>query len=508
MFRFARVTACSSLALGIAAGPAFADLSAQQVWDGLEQTMQGFGYSVSATETPGSGTLTVSDVTLSIVMPEDNSSVSVAISEIALVETGDGAVRMTFPATMPITIAAAPEGEDEVEMVLDYTGTGLEMLVSGNPGEMLYAYTADELMLRLRDLTVNGAPVAREEARFSLTMDGVDGTTSAVTTDGTQMSQTLTTEAVRYDFAFNDPDSNDAALVSGSMASIEVQSATTLPEGFDATDPQSLTTGGFAAEGTLRYADGQMQFAATEDSGATSGTTSTGSVTLSFAMDGTALRYDVSATDQAFSISGPELPIPVNVSMAESGFNLTAPLAQAETPQDMALGLTLRGFQMSELLWNMVDPAGALPRDPATIALDLTGTVTPFVDFFDPAAMAELETSGDVPGELNSVTLNDLTIEAAGAKLSGTGSFTFDNSDMQTFAGFPRPTGGVDLTLEGANALIDKLIAMGLLTTEDAMGARMMMSMFAVPGDGPDKLNSSIQVNEQGHVLANGMRIQ
>ena len=163
---------------------------------------------------------------------------------------------------------------------------------------------------------------------------------------------------------------------------------------------------------------------------------------------------------------------------------------------------------MSELLWNMVDPGAALPRDPATIALNLTGLVTPFVNFYDPEAVAELESSGLMPGELNALTLNNLTIEAAGAKLAGAGSFTFDNSDLQTFGGVPRPNGQVELSLDGANALIDKLIAMGLMTSEDAMGARMMISMFAVPGDGPDNLKSTIQINEEGHVLANGMRIQ
>lgn len=40
------------------------------------------------------------------------------------------------------------------------------------------------------------------------------------------------------------------------------------------------------------------------------------------------------------------------------------------------------------------------------------------------------------------------------------------------------------------------------------MGARMMMSMFAVPGSAPDTLRSTIEVNERGHVLANGQRIK
>jgi hypothetical protein len=508
MSRLARLSACSTLALSIASGPAFAELSAQQVWDGMEDAMQGFGYSVTATETLGAGGVTVSDVVLNIAMPEDNGSVSVSISEIVLTENGDGSVTMTFPASMPISIDAAPEGEDTVKMTFDYASTGLEMVVSGEESDMLYSYGADQLVLRLAELLVNGTPVPAEEARFSFTMDGVSGTSAIATSTGTQIRQGLTTDAARYDIAFNDPESDDTALISGSMDQVSVESSTTLPEGFDPANLDSLAAGGFAADATLGYSNGQMQFAVNEPAGATSGTTSTGSVALAFSVDGTAMRYDLSATDQAVSISGPELPIPVNVSMAEMGFKLQAPLAKADAPQDMAFGLTLGGFQMSELLWNMVDPGAALPRDPATIALNLTGQVTPFVNFFDPAAVAQLEATGGLPGELNALTLSNLTIEAAGAKLAGTGSFTFDNADLQTFGGFPRPNGGVELTLEGANALIDKLIAMGLMTSEDAMGARMMMSMFAVPGDGPDNLKSTIQINEEGHVLANGMRIQ
>ena len=93
------------------------------------------------------------------------------------------------------------------------------------------------------------------------------------------------------------------------------------------------------------------------------------------------------------------------------------------------------------------------------------------------------------------------------ARLSGAGSFTFDNTDMVTFNGVPRPEGALDLRLEGANALLDKLVAMGLLPQEQAMGARMMMGLFGVP-EGDDTLTSKIEVNAEGHLLANGQRLQ
>ena len=72
----------------------------------------------------------------------------------------------------------------------------------------------------------------------------------------------------------------------------------------------------------------------------------------------------------------------------------------------------------------------------------------------------------------------------------------------------PRPTGGIDLKLVGGNGLLDNLVNMGILPEQQSMGARMMMGIFARPGDGPDSLTSKIEINAAGQVLANGQRIR
>ena len=72
----------------------------------------------------------------------------------------------------------------------------------------------------------------------------------------------------------------------------------------------------------------------------------------------------------------------------------------------------------------------------------------------------------------------------------------------------PAPEGEADLKLVGGNGLLDKLVEMGLVPEDQAMGARMMMGLFAVPGEGEDTLTSKIVVNEEGHVLANGQRLK
>ena len=91
--------------------------------------------------------------------------------------------------------------------------------------------------------------------------------------------------------------------------------------------------------------------------------------------------------------------------------------------------------------------------------------------------------------------------------LTGTGAFTFDNTDLVTFDGVPAPTGKMELTLKGGNGLLDKLVAMGLIPSDQAMGARMMMAMFAKPGDGEDTLNSTLEFKDKGF-FANGQRLQ
>ena len=125
-------------------------------------------------------------------------------------------------------------------------------------------------------------------------------------------------------------------------------------------------------------------------------------------------------------------------------------------------------------------------------------------DVFDPQIAATL----DAPAEIEALNINSIVVDAVGAKLDGSGAFTFDNTDTTTYGGMPKPVGAVSVALAGGNALLDKLVAMGLLPEQQAMGARMMMGLFAVPGDAPDTLKSKVEFNEAGQILANGQRIK
>ena len=71
----------------------------------------------------------------------------------------------------------------------------------------------------------------------------------------------------------------------------------------------------------------------------------------------------------------------------------------------------------------------------------------------------------------------------------------------------PEPTGKIDVTITGVNKLVDNLIALGLLPSDEAMGFRMMLGLFTRPGGAPDMVTSAIEFRDGG-IFANGMPLQ
>jgi hypothetical protein len=274
-------------------------------------------------------------------------------------------------------------------------------------------------------------------------------------------------------------------------------------------DMAALLKAGLDMSGRFEHGGGTSTFTVQDGDETMNGNTRTDSGDLEFAMSQEQMRYGGSANGLAMSFSGADVPFPIEIAMEKSAFGLTAPISESEEPQDFALSVTLGDFTMSDMIWAMFDPAGALPRDPATVAIDLAGKAKMFVDMMDPDQMAEMETGQEMFGELNALTINDITVRAAGAELTGVGDFTFDNSDLASFGGMPAPEGEANLKLVGGNGLLDKLVEMGLVPEDQAMGARMMMGLFSVPSEQKDDtLTSTIVVNEEGHVLANGQRVK
>ena len=510
----------SSATLAFTATAAFADLSAQEVWMDWKAYIEGFGYSVKATESTSGNRLTVSDLTLAIPLPDESATMTLDMAAMSFATGANGTVDIILPEAFPVGFTLVSGGKTEVAGTLQYDTTDLSIRVSGAPESITYTTTAKALDMRLSHLAIEGQPT--DLGTLSLDMAGLTGVTHMKRGALREVAQSFALDRLGYTVDIQPPQSRSSAperfKMTGALDALRFDGTGAYPEAADgagagadstgAQDVSALLSSGFAFDGGFAYTNGKSAVQITENNETTSAASSSRSGRLNVAMSKAGLHYGGEALGLTSSLTHSQMPFPLDVTADKSAFALTLPLTASEAAQDYGLTIELRNLATSDQLWSLLDPTAQLPRAPATLRLDLSGTAKLLVDLLDPDSMAALEAGAQSPGEIRSVSLNALELSAAGASLTGTGAFTIDNTDTQTFAGAPKPVGAVDLKLVGANSLIDKLVAMGLLPEDQAMGARMMMALFTLPSDAPDTLTSKIEVNDQGHVLANGQRLR
>lgn len=496
----------TAVALALTANAAFADIKAQDVWSDWQAYMSSFGYEMQSRETTSGDTLMVEDLKMNMSFPEG--AFGMDIGTLKFTNRADGTVLVEMPAKMPIRFDFKIE-EDEAASGLVTTDTsGLVMVVSGTPSEMTYQYSATSMAMKLAELVVEGAPVNFGTAE--VTMTGLTGSQIMKIGNMRDMVQDLSMGALNYNIDIAVPEEDVAFAMQGQLSNLSFDGKGGYPTGgFDPQDMYAMLEAGFNFVGGFSYDSSSTQLTMTEDGQPFNSSSSSEGGRLSVAMDAGQLTYSAAAKGLKSLTNTPEIPFPIEINAANAGFDLQMPISAMDTPQDYKLGILLGDFTTSDMLWGMIDPMGQLPRDPATLQLDLSGKATLGFDLLDPEQMEAME-RGEVsnPGAVNSVNVNALELSIAGASLTGDGGFEIDNNDTTTFQGMPKPVGEMRLNLSGANGLLDKLVAMGLLPEEQAMGARMMMGLFAVPGEGEDTLKSTIVVNEEGHVLANGQRLR
>ncbi|QHQ34565.1 DUF2125 domain-containing protein [Algicella marina] len=225
----------------------------------------------------------------------------------------------------------------------------------------------------------------------------------------------------------------------------------------------------------------------------------TGETALSFSFGKGQIAYSTYGDDVALQVDGGAIPFPVKATMARLESSMAMPLVPTGEPGEMAVSLAMADVEVDESLWGMFDPGQSLPREPATIELDVTSKASALHSLMDEDAM----TAGQMPWEFEDVQLRNLRVSIAGAEITGQGSAVMNNAGP-----VPMPVGGIDLSIRGVNGLVGSLTEMGLLAPEQAMPVQMMLGMFAKPGSEPDTFTSRVEMTEEGGILANGIPLQ
>jgi Uncharacterized protein conserved in bacteria (DUF2125) len=491
----------AAVAALMAGQAAFADISPEEVWMKWKDMATTSGQTVTTTTEARDGdTLMIEGAIFA--SAKDGGEATMTIPKIALKDLGDGSVEVSVPetATMAIKTPGA-DGKPATDVVIEFAAPGLKSVASGTAAETGYAVSFPEVKFSL--VSVDGKAAAESGNDFSATVTNGSGTYVA---KGTSITSDLKADGMAILVKVIDAESGGGANFTANMAALTGSGTTTIPAGVDMANMGAALKAGFLTDNTFKFGktDFSFDFKDPSESGAGKGTMTGGG--LNVAMDAAKLVYGTSATGVDFSLSGSTIPVPeVKITMAESAFNLMMPVAKSDTPADFSLLTKVVDLSISDEIWAMADPTAVFPHDPLTFVLDTKGTAKLGVDIMDAAAM---EAAGDAPpGELNSLDLTELRLKALGAEVTGNGALTFDNTDMVTFDGVPKPTGTVTLNASGINALLDKVASMGMIPEDQLTGARMMMGMFAKPGEGEDTLTSTLEFKDGGF-FANGMQLK
>lgn len=496
---FIRSSACvAALLMGTSA---MADVTAEEVWANWMAQMDVYGQDGISIEsqTYSGGVLTISGLSMNMVNEE--MSVSANFDDITLTENGDGTVTVVMPEVTPMTIN--PTGEvDTDRIVLTIRTAGAKMNVSGTPDAMQYDTSADRYSITVDEALEDGEPMP---LTLQANMNDVSSRQMVTEADGMRTTE-VEMKAASFDILLSAQDGSENVDLSGQVTNMALSGGSTMPMDYDPARPEEMFMMGFATN--LDYTAGSSNFimAVTDYSGTTNIATTSMDSSFALSMDIDNFGMSFGAKDVAINVMGGQVPFPVDLALAEYGASIDMPLTRTEEPAPFAMSINLTDLAVNDMIWMMLDPGSMLPHDPATAQIDLTGTTKLFFDILDPEQAMAME-NAEVPGELHSLTLNKLNLAIAGAMVTGQGSFDFDNSDMMTFGGMPRPEGKLDLEAKGINGLMDTLVAMGYMPEDQVMGFRMMMGMFAnVVGD--DHLTSTLEINSEAHVLVNGQRIQ
>lgn len=496
----------SGVCLGamVSATAAFADITAQEAFDAWQEQMtRTNGISLSYANADMNGdTLTITGLDIDLADETlEGLDYDITVDAITFTENSDGTVtnKITSPLTISMTNSLSPNAGG-AQISIDATNG--ETVFSGSPDNLTMTGTYPQVSASVDQIIENGMEMPME---ISVTMYDAETVNTMVLT-GDRINIVQSGSIAKTDLFVDFIDGADGLKLSGQLFGTAYQGTSEMPADMSNTNPADFMSMGIVGE--LTYTNDSAQFLAMlqDFSGVTNVTLAHNGGETIMTFDEVGFGFDTSAKDISLQMAGGAVPLPVDVTLGELGMDMTMPLAATDGPVNFGIGFDVIDLGINELIWSLIDPTGALPHDPITAQLGLTGTGKLFFDLTDPE-QAEAMAMGAVPGEIYSASIDRLKIALAGAMLTGTGDFTFDNGDMFTFPGMPRPEGSLTLSGEGINGLLDKIAGMGLPVGEQIMGARMMLGMFStVTGD--DQIESTVEVNDQGHVLVNGQRMR
>lgn len=510
-----RLTSAAILGVSLLPGTAFADLTADDVWQHFQKSSAAIGGTLSAEASErGDGGLSLEKVTFALALPFEFGAVSIDMGALDLAELGDGRVSAILPESAVYSLTYTDADGESYGGSMTMTQQGFSDIYSGTPEEITSDQKADRLDFTM---DVDGLPEQIQDIAMKGSIVGYEGQIVTTTAD-------MVTSVMTYSFEEQDMVMTQSMSFEGDTPmTVEGITKTGRTEGdmrivspaagIGLANLAKALRDGLSIEGTNRIASySSDQVTSQGDEVMMAQRSSAKNYDTTMKIDAAGVTISGPAEDLEIQMEMPMMPgLPLGGKIASVSGTVQAPLLKDDSFGPAAIKFDLNGLELDDMVWAMGDPAGVLPRDPIHLTVDLTGTLKHNIEWLDfanvEASLGALE--GALPIEPGSATLNALRLSAVGAEITGEGAFTFDATDLETFGGVPRPEGKLTLRAKGLTALSEKLAQLGI-PAEQIMGSMMMLEMFTAADTeaGEDARVTEIVVNPDGSVFSNGMQLQ
>ncbi len=501
-----RFAAAGAAAILLAAAPAAqAELTARGLWEKYRDLVTAGGGTVTVTERREGDTLVLEDLRLVTPPQKDAPRGEMRVDWVRLQERLDGTVRITLAPSAEMRFQPIePAGAPAVRVLIEQEGALTDVREEANGDIVIRGEIA---RLVARSAAADGTP---PPVPFTLEFGGLTQSGRLAFPDPETIVSIGSMDAASYrlDIDGTDPQSGNRVRAHHEARDVGITTNLRMPRaamGANGQNADALALG-MALEVEMRAGEGR-DFHEVTEAGQGGEQTSVVEMRSKDALFGVRLRREEMAFEFGIGapvvrVASPQLPFgEVSASAERVGFRLALPMDAVEEPGPWSFAVTLAGIMPGDMIWQMFDPSGMLPHDPATAIVETAGRLR-----WTRSPWGENSGAEPIP---ESAELRKLEIRLLGAELTGTGALTFDPSDTVTYDGMPKPEGGFDLRLSGIYGLMDKLSQMGLLPPDAVTTAGAMLGVFARPApEGGDNLTSRIEFTADGRVLANGQPLQ
>ncbi len=500
-------TSTAITAFALSGTTAFADLTAEDVWQNMNAPITAMGGTTSGDLNRTGDITTVTGLRYDFNLPMGVGTFAVEMPDFAMIENGDGSVSIENAADGMMRFSGEINGEGSFSSQVRMVVEDWQTTATGDPGEVTYVTQNGPMEINLINVLVDGQAVDGIDIFVSTDTDNTTATTTITEGDLVTMSTEIVAEASETQMRFSDGFGSETNSLSNTGAStIDLQMA--LPaQGSDLMNLAPAFAQGLALVMNYTSDGSQNQQTVTGNGQNTIQNVSQGAGTGALSLTADGLEIDASVADIAVEMTDPMIPFPINFDATTFGIGYALPLSARPDPQPFGLNFEMGNLRLSPAIWEMFDPNKELDRSPMNINLDLAGEGVLNTDLTNFLAVGQVIDNGQTPFDPTSIELRDLSASALGGSANATAAFTLDSSDMITYFGFPKPVGGASYSLSGVNNVLQQLSSLGLIGSEEMFGFNMMLGMVTQPS-GDDQLSGTVQLGEDGSITANGQRLR